>query len=243
MIKEKETPPPSEPSSIQPTDTDIELRIYVVTRLYQDPEDPNSPVLGRNLLPDAKVKILPWDSLMVSTIHGPLIVAVEPGVFYRMEAEREGYLSAFQTFDARDLSTTGAVSRQVYELEIVLDRKFVGLEIILENIYYDYDRWEIRPDAEPTLRRLASLMEANPDIEVELGSHTDCRGSESYNMDLSQKRAQSAVDYLIGLGIPSGRLRARGFGESRPAVDCPCNRCTESQHQTNRRTTFRILED
>lgn len=243
MIKEKEMPPPVETPSIQPTDTVIALHIYVVTRLYQDPEDPNSPVLGRNQLPDAKVRILPWDTVMTSLIQGPLIVAVEPGEFYRIEAEREGYLSSFQTFDARDISTTGTVSRQLYELEIVLDRKFVGLEIILENIYYDYDRWEIRPDAEPTLRRLASLMEANPDIEVELGSHTDCRGSESYNMDLSQKRAQSAVDYLIGLGIPSGRLRARGFGESRPAVDCPCNRCTESQHQTNRRTTFRILED
>jgi Outer membrane protein and related peptidoglycan-associated (lipo)proteins len=75
-----------------------------------------------------------------------------------------------------------------------------------------------------------------------LGSHTDCRGEEAYNQTLSQRRAQSAVNYLIARGIDAGRLTAVGYGESQPAINCPCNRCTEAEHQANRRTTFRIIE-
>ncbi|MCB0679261.1 MAG: OmpA family protein, partial [Saprospiraceae bacterium] len=116
------------------------------------------------------------------------------------------------------------------------------VEITLENIYYDFDRWEIREDARPTLDELARNLQLNPDIRIQLASHTDCRGTTRYNEELSQKRAQSAVDYLISKGIAPERLIARGFGENVPAADCICNRCTEEQHQENRRTTFAILE-
>ena len=89
---------------------------------------------------------------------------------------------------------------------------------------------------------MARLLLINPDIRIQLGSHTDCRGVDRYNQDLSQKRAQSAVDYLIAKGIQAERLSAQGFGESAPEADCLCNRCTEEEHQRNRRTTFKILE-
>jgi peptidoglycan-associated lipoprotein len=132
---------------------------------------------------------------------------------------------------------------QTYEVEIVLDKIFRDREIVLENIYYDYDKWDIRPDAEPTLNRLADVLRQNPDIRIQLGSHTDCRGNDNYNQELSQKRAQSAVNYLIGKGhIDPNRLSAIGYGETQPAVGCVCTRCTEAEHQANRRTTFRIVE-
>ncbi len=113
---------------------------------------------------------------------------------------------------------------------------------MLENIYYDYDKWDIRPDAEPTLNKLSDVLRQNPDIRIQLGSHTDCRGNDGYNQDLSQRRAQSAVNYLIGKGIDPNRLSAIGYGEAQPVASCACARCTEGEHQTNRRTTFKIVE-
>ena len=129
-----------------------------------------------------------------------------------------------------------------YTVEIILDKIFVNKEIVLDNIYYDFEKWDIRIDAEPTLNELAVILTANPQISIQLGSHTDCRGPGSYNENLSQKRAQSAVDFLITKGISSERLVAKGYGENAPAIDCACNRCTEDEHQSNRRTTFKILE-
>jgi outer membrane protein OmpA-like peptidoglycan-associated protein len=131
---------------------------------------------------------------------------------------------------------------QVFELEIELDKIYRDVEIVLENIYYDYDQWDIRPDAEPTLNRLAEVLKQNPTVRIQLGSHTDCRGNDDYNQELSQRRAQSAVNYLIGRGVAPERLSAVGYGETQPADNCPCSRCTEVQHQANRRTTFKVLE-
>jgi peptidoglycan-associated lipoprotein len=82
----------------------------------------------------------------------------------------------------------------------------------------------------------------NPNVRIQLSSHTDCRGKDDYNAVLSQKRAESAVGFLITKGIPTERLTAKGYGESSPATPCDCAKCSEDQHQTNRRTTFKVLE-
>jgi len=124
-----------------------------------------------------------------------------------------------------------------------LDRIFTGREIVLENIYYDYDQDAIRDDAKPTLDALVRILQDNPAIRIQLASHTDCRGSESYNQSLSQRRAESAVRYLVQKGILSERLIAKGYGESKPANECKCAKCSEEEHQQNRRTTFMVLEE
>jgi peptidoglycan-associated lipoprotein len=92
----------------------------------------------------------------------------------------------------------------------------------------------------PTLDQLTMVLTQNPKINIQLSSHTDCRGNDVYNQELSQRRAQSAVDYLITKGINTNRLIAKGYGESSPEVKCICKDCTESEHQINRRTTFLI---
>jgi len=85
------------------------------------------------------------------------------------------------------------------------------------------------------------IMQENP-ITVELSSHTDCRGTDAYNMKLSQKRAQSAVDYMIENGVDTSRITAKGYGESMPVNDCVDGvKCTEEEHQANRRTEFKII--
>ncbi|HPJ54276.1 MAG TPA: OmpA family protein, partial [Flavobacteriales bacterium] len=82
----------------------------------------------------------------------------------------------------------------------------------------------------------------NPTVKIELSSHTDCRGGEGYNLKLSERRAKSAVDYLVSKGIPKDRVLSKGYGESKPSESCECTKCTDEEHQRNRRTEFKVLE-
>ena len=110
---------------------------------------------------------------------------------------------------------------------------------MINNIYYDLDKAEIRTDAAFILDSLVLMLEDNPEIYIELGSHTDDRNTDAYNLDLSQRRAKSAVDYLIGRGIQSKRVLAKGYGETKLMIE---NAQTEAEHQINRRTEFKVLK-
>ena len=110
--------------------------------------------------------------------------------------------------------------------------------IVLDNIYYDLDKANIRPDAALVLDSLVQIMNDNPEIYIELGSHTDSRADDDYNMKLSQRRAQSAVSYIINEGIESDRIVAKGYGETQLLIK---NAKTEAEHQKNRRTEFKVL--
>ena len=137
--------------------------------------------------------------------------------------------------------------------------------IELPNIFYDYGRWELRPESMVSLDKLVETLNDNPNITIELGSHTDSRGTDAFNYDLSQKRAQSVVDYLIEKDIATDRLSAKGYAASNPkAIDARIEQSypylkegsllndefinaleSEEQrevcHQLNRRTEFRVL--
>lgn len=112
----------------------------------------------------------------------------------------------------------------------------------LLHIYYDFDKSNIRDEAIPELEKLLTLLNDNPNIIVELASHTDARGSHRYNTRLSQRRAEAAVEWLLAKGISLDRLVPRGYGETVPVNDCVNNiPCNERKHQMNRRTEFRVL--
>lgn len=119
----------------------------------------------------------------------------------------------------------------------------------LEGIYYDLDKANIRPDAAIILDTIVYLLNKYPKIRLELGSHTDCRADSVYNIDLSQRRADSAVAYIGTRGIDTVRLVAKGYGETRLVNDCACEgnwvkrNCTDEEHQMNRRTTFKLLDN
>lgn len=118
----------------------------------------------------------------------------------------------------------------------------IGRSFVIEHIYYDFDKAYIREDAEEPLSLLIKILEDNPDLVVEIGSHTDARGSNRYNIRLSARRAESVVKYLIQQGIEDHRLQAKGYGETAPTNDCVDEiPCTEEQHQRNRRTEFRVI--
>jgi outer membrane protein OmpA-like peptidoglycan-associated protein len=126
---------------------------------------------------------------------------------------------------------------------IDLDSIEIGKRFQIKNIYYDFDRWAIRTEAAKTLDKLAVFLKDNAGIQVELGSHTDARGSDDYNLSLSDKRAKSAVDYLVqSQGISAESITSKGYGETQLLNQCLNSRdCEESEHQLNRRTEIKII--
>ena len=155
-------------------------------------------------------------------------------------AESAGYYFADKTVSIPNRQSL--IADTTINVTVFLEKIEIGKEIVLENIYYDYDKSNIRPDAEPSLNELVDLLTSNPSISIELASHTDCRGDGKYNYNLSGKRAASAVKYIQQKGISSDRLSSKGYGELSPIANCECDDCTEDQHQQNRRTSFKVLK-
>jgi outer membrane protein OmpA-like peptidoglycan-associated protein len=128
--------------------------------------------------------------------------------------------------------------------EIPLEKIEIGKAIELENIYYDLDKSDIRTDAAIELNKLVQLLLDNPGIIIELSSHTDSRGSDRYNQKLSQRRAESAVAYIISQGIPAEQITAKGYGEAKLVNQCSNGmKCSDEEHQKNRRTEFSVTEN
>lgn len=111
----------------------------------------------------------------------------------------------------------------------------------LPGILFDYDKSNIRPDAQLQLNKLIDKLNRYPQIKIEIGAHTDIRGGDEYNQTLSQDRASSTKKYLVSKGISADRITGVGYGESRPKVKCNDHECTEAEHQINRRSEFLIL--
>ncbi len=249
---ERGTPPPrpvvvklDTPKTTKPTIVyKNTLDIIVLEKIFASADNPNSAVIGRKPLTDAKVSITIGNQKREVTVNteGVASIDLEDNLDYNFLGKKGGYLNNQAKFSSKGLGKDPANPIQKFEVEIVLDKIFKNKEITLDNIYYDLDKWDIRTDAQPTLNKLAETLAQNPEVKIQLSSHTDCRGIDAYNATLSQKRAESAVNYLISKGIDAARLGSKGYGESQPAVSCDCKKCTESEHQANRRTTFKVLE-
>jgi outer membrane protein OmpA-like peptidoglycan-associated protein/tetratricopeptide (TPR) repeat protein len=193
-------------------------------------------------IPGATVFLLDNESGKVLVLKansaGCFKTPVKKGTHYLVKAMQNGYIADCMpfTFDLADTRNDLSIPRN-----LLLDKLSVNRKFKLENIYYDFDKWNIRKDAEPSLNNLVRIMKENS-ITVELGSHTDCRGSDDYNMRLSQHRAESAVQYIISSGIDASRITAHGYGETQLTNKCSNGvPCTEAEHQANRRTEFKVL--
>lgn len=242
---EKRIPPP-EPE--KPEEPEIVYKMilegYVLEKIYSTPGDPDSKYLGRRPLNKSQVEVNFGKETKNFTVgkDGFFTFELAENTDYSFLGSKAGFLKSETTFSTKGIGKDPNFPIQKFEVELILDPILFNKEIVLEDIYYDFDKWDIRKDAEPSLNRLATTLKLNPNIIIQMGSHTDCRGNDRYNTELSQKRAQSAVNYLISKGIPAERLNAKGFGESVPKADCLCSRCNEEEHQENRRTSFRILD-
>ncbi|MDB5271081.1 MAG: hypothetical protein JWP58_4121 [Hymenobacter sp.] len=161
---------------------------------------------------------------------------------YNMLAERSGDFSSRAT-----LSTVGRKPSQdqlpnltndiQLPVTLTLNKIILAKAIEVKDILYDYNKFNIRPDAAIRLDTLVQTLVDNPKISIELSSHTDQRGKDAYNLKLSQQRAQAAVDYIVSKGIAKTRITAKGYGETRPIVLKPT---TEEEYQRNRRTEFKV---
>lgn len=159
---------------------------------------------------------------------------------YEVRATNDQYFSNTEAVTTVGRKTSGDLT---VKLMLELTHIIINKAYTLNNIYYDLDKSNIRPDAAVGLDSLVFILKDNPGIKIELSSHTDSRADDNYNMKLSERRAQSAVDYIIGKGISKERIRAKGYGESKLINRCSNGvACTEEEHQLNRRTEFKVVE-
>ncbi len=184
------------------------------------------------ILVDAQDNVL---QTITTDASGKYAFPLKPEMDYRIKVEKEGFFK-----QSARISTKGKPS-QVIRTDFKLFPLVVDQVVRLENIFYDYNKSNIRPDAAVELDKLVATLQDNPTVKIELSSHTDCRGKDAYNMSLSEKRAKSAVEYIISKGIPKANITSKGYGESLPSEKCACEKCSEDEHQRNRRTEFKVL--
>ena len=168
---------------------------------------------------------------------------VEGGTNYELVGEKEGYFTTRLPFTTIGKTIpqeelVKMVTDTTFTTQLVLNKIVLDESIVLENIYYDLDESYITDVAGQELDKLVAILEDNPDISIELSSHTDSRNSNDYNQALSQRRAESAVRYLVESGIDPARITAKGYGEEQLLIK---NAVTEEQHQVNRRTEFKVV--
>jgi outer membrane protein OmpA-like peptidoglycan-associated protein len=163
--------------------------------------------------------------------------------------ETDGYLTKRQPYTTLGKSVPleslkELVTNITLDTLLVLDRKEKNKIFVLQNIYFGYDSADIRPQAAKELNKLVELLNDNPEIKIEMSSHTDSVASNEYNIALSQRRAESTVAYLIRKGVSPGRLVAKGYGETKPIArnTHPDGTDNPEGRQRNRRTEFKILE-
>ncbi|KUO66789.1 MAG: hypothetical protein APF83_07075 [Lutibacter sp. BRH_c52] len=170
---------------------------------------------------------------------------IENNKSYKLVGLRKLYVPAeieFTTNPKGDIDKNIQLLMELYtdvEKEIVVENGKTQIKI--NPIYFDFDKWNIRPDAALELNNVVNIMKKYPDMAIEIGAHTDARGSDEYNLKLSHKRAKSVMDYLISQGISENRLKSEGFGESQPLNHCTHPKmCTRAQYSINRRCEFVI---
>lgn len=165
-------------------------------------------------VPNSVIRIVGNDGSIQKAVardDGSFSFPLQRGVSYVMMAGGRGYLNAKQEFTADN-----AEEDAEYEIDFVLAS--INKPNIIENIFYDFDKATLRPESEEALDELVKLLADNPNITIEMASHTDRVGTEEYNLDLSERRAKAVIDYLISKGIAPERLQHQGYGKLRPKV-------------------------
>ncbi|MGE0077107.1 MAG: OmpA family protein [Bacteroidales bacterium] len=212
---------------------------------------------------EATVKLIGSDGAIVtmqSQEDGSFKFNLTPNTDYVVIASKKGFLNNKAKETTRGLTTSK-------DFDVAIGITSTEKPIEIPNIFYDYNKWELRPESKEALDKLVEILNDNPTVTIELASHTDSRGTQEYNYELSQKRAQSVVNYLIEKGIATERLKAKGYAQTQPkVVDAALNarysflpigvtldqkftdgltseENKEAVYQINRRTEFRVLRD
>jgi outer membrane protein OmpA-like peptidoglycan-associated protein/tetratricopeptide (TPR) repeat protein len=200
------------------------------------------------ILPGAKISL--FDNkfnpmgIVNSDDKGNYIFSVECGKTYNVRAEKEAYTTKEEsvTITAEDGKTKLDIALEKEECKVTIGDD-LGKCFGIKNIYFDFDKSNIRVEAAIDLEKILDVMNQYPKMKLDIRSHTDSRGSFKYNESLSDRRAQSTIAWLIENGVDKVRLTAKGYGENQLINKCADNvDCTEEEHQLNRRSEFIIME-
>lgn len=232
--------------------------IYTFVNDDPDLKIVNYYLTGKTVTPDEKGELAPLSNTKVlliseddevidevfTKLDGKYRFPVYSEENYYLLAEKDDYFTSRQPFTTIGKSVDRSklkkqVTNVTFEQDLELDMIIMEKPIVLNNIFYDLNKADIRADAAAELDKLVVILNDNPDINIELSSHTDVRAGHDYNMDLSQRRAESAVAYIISQGIDGKRMVAKGYGETKLIV---MNAQTEEEHQQNRRTEFKVTK-
>jgi outer membrane protein OmpA-like peptidoglycan-associated protein len=194
------------------------------------------PLDGATVLVTQVQKDLRWTTF--TGADGQQRQVLESGVRYTDSASKAGYTTA-----GTSVSTVGVQGPDTLNARLYLQKSpRAGDVFVLRNLYYDFNRSDIRPDAAKVLDNLIQYLNEYPTVAIDLSSHTDSRGGDAYNMALSRRRAEAARRYLLDHGVAPERVTVHGFGETRLVNGCSNGvHCSEVQHQANRRTEVKVL--
>jgi len=219
------------------------LTKYMVSGLVQDKN-------SKEILPGSLVTLFDeFDKVLQDTIvkdDAAYLFKIEPNKKYKVRGTRKLYIPYDVEFST---DSKGKVQHDIYlslesyaDAEERINKKDDGVvQVDLEKIYFDFDKWDIRDDAASILNTLVDLMRKYPEMAVEVSAHTDVRGPDEYNLNLSKKRAASTLAYLVSQGIDESRLTSIGYGEMQPLNECIKEGiCPDRDYDINRRCEFTI---
>ncbi|EMR04347.1 Photosystem I chlorophyll a apoprotein [Cesiribacter andamanensis AMV16] len=224
---------------------DLKIVNYFLAGTTYTTDEQNKQVI----LPNVQVRLLDHEErqrdVVISDEQGRFEFQLEEGIpQFQIIGDKPDYFTTRHDIDMSGRYLDRKTLKQfrtdtTFRQDLVLGQIVLDRAIVLDNIYYDFDKADIRADAALELDKLVTVLRDNPQLVIELSSHTDSRGDLAYNIDLSQRRAESAVRYIISKGIDSKRITARGYGKTRPII---ANAETEEEHQVNRRTEFKVTD-
>lgn len=204
-------------------------------------------------LNDVSVSVINSDNVVITTSKTDLdgsvnLNAVQPNSIYMVKLEKDKYISKEVAIRVDAVNTISSIllSKMSGEVDVNKVTTKLGYDVAndlqIDKIYFNLNKYDIREDSKLKLNNLIDFMNLHPEVKIEIGSHTDSRASKEYNLILSQKRAQATLNYLISRGINDSRLVAIGYGELKLTNNCSDGKkCTEMEHEKNRRTTFLII--
>lgn len=193
---------------------------------------PLSANLIYETLPDGKVA----GNGVSSAMDGSFKIVLPYDKNYSIRASADKFFAISENFNLDSLIKAG---HKIIHKDLYLAPIEIGQVVRLNNVFFDFDKWDLRPESFVELDRVVKLLRENPSIEIEMSAHTDSHGSDEYNFKLSDNRARSVMEYIIAKGIGTHRIVSKGYGETKPEVPND----TDENRQLNRRVEFTILKN
>jgi outer membrane protein OmpA-like peptidoglycan-associated protein/tetratricopeptide (TPR) repeat protein len=167
-----------------------------------------------------------------SADKGDFLVPLVTGHNYGLTISKNGYL-----FSSENFALNGQKANKPFQIEVPLSTIEIGKTSILKNVFFDVNRYDLKPESQSALQNLINFMALNPSVRIELAGYTDNMGNDQLNQTLSQNRAKSVYDYLVNHGVQQGRLQFKGYGKQQPVAP----NTTDENRAKNRRTEFKIV--